>query len=103
MKQGKGFLGKVLIFIMVMVMSLASTPGVFAYTVEDDGEPVHEYIVQQAMALYDHFYDNPELTNALGTIQSGARHEDVYDHITDRIGICDMFVTLFKILIPGIH
>jgi hypothetical protein len=90
-KQGKGFLRTVLIFVLVMVITLGGTQGAFAFMVEDDDEPVHEYIIPQAMALYSHFYDNPELNGALSTIQSGASHEDVFDHITDRLGI---YVTL---------
>jgi hypothetical protein len=54
----------------------------FAYLINDDGEPVHEYIVSQAAFILD----NPAINSALSTISAGARHEDVFDHITDRSG-----------------
>ena len=89
MKQGKGFLRMVLIIALVMVITLTGIQGVFAYTVGDDGEPVHEYIVEQAFVLFpDHGLSQ------LGTIQGGAEHEDLHDHIWDYYGFLGACLTL---------
>lgn len=78
------------IFILVIVVTLTGTRGVFAYTVGDDGEPVHEYISDQARALYT----NAEIDAYIDTIKSGAEHEDLHDHIWDRYGFAGACLTL---------
>jgi hypothetical protein len=86
MRQRKAFLRTVLVFALVMVVTLTGNQGVFAYTVGDDGEPVHEYIVEQAFVLFpDHGLSHLE------TIQDGAEHEDLKDHVYDRSGACTTY------------
>lgn len=90
MKQGKGFLQVVVPFFLVIVMTLMCAPGVFAYTVEGDGNPCHEYAVTVAASLIN----NPKINDALGVIRSGARDEDMKDHVTDRVGVFSLFLTI---------
>jgi len=80
----------VLILILVMVTTLAGSQGASAYTVEGDGNWVHEYAVQIAASLIS----NPEINDALGVIKSGARDEDMKDHVTDRVGVFSLFLTI---------
>lgn len=86
MQRSKGFLNIILTFMVVMLIGLACSPGASAYTVGDDGDPVHEYIVEQAFTLFpDHGLSN------LAKIQSGAEHEDLHDHVYDRSGACTTY------------
>jgi hypothetical protein len=79
----------VLIFVLVMVITLGGAQGVFAYTVEDDGEPVHEYIAEQALAIYAASHPNSEIELWFPTvIKIGAGNEDLKDHVYDRSGAC---------------
>ena len=81
----------------LLAMSMVSTgaPGVFAYTVGDGGnDPVHEYTVERAMALYQATQTNSEMSDYLGTIQDGTEHEDLHDHVTDRTGIFNLFLII---------
>jgi len=71
-------------------VTLLSITAVSAYTVGDDGEPVHEYISNQARALYT----NAEIDAYIDTIKSGAEHEDLHDHIWDYYGFAGACVTL---------
>ena len=90
MKRDKGFLSMVLIIALVMVTTLAGTLGVFAYSVGHDGEPVHEHIAQQALALYS----NAEINAYFANIESGAEHEDLHDHVWDYWGVGGACVTI---------
>lgn len=95
MKFKKNFLQGAVSVLLVTVMLLICTYNAAAYTVGDDGDdPVHEYTVEQGMALYVATQINPEMSSYLGTIQAGARHEDLHDHITDRTGIFNLFTTI---------
>ena len=92
MKQGKGFLRMIPIFTLVIAITLAGTQGVFAYTVEDDGEPVHEYIAEQALAIYAVTHPDSELELWFpGVIKIGAGNEDLKDHVYDRSGACTTY------------
>ena len=89
MKQGKGFLRMVPILILVVVVSFVGIPNLLGYTVTDDGEPVHEYIAEQALAIYAASHPGSELELWFpGVIRVGAGNEDLKDHVYDRSGAC---------------
>jgi PKD repeat protein len=48
-----------------------------AYKTEDSGDPIHEYIADQASKLYS----NAEIDSYILGIMYGARHEDEKDHV----------------------
>jgi hypothetical protein len=70
--------------LLVVSIVLASTPDVLAYMVYDDGQAVHETLVNFAMGLYQQHGLSNELPAYLATIRTGAEHEDLLDHVNDR-------------------
>jgi hypothetical protein len=78
---------KKLLTIAIALMIFVITPGVVAYSVSDDGEPVHEYIAEQALVLYASSHPNSEIELWFpGAIKVGAGNEDLKDHVYDRSG-----------------
>ncbi|NLO36357.1 MAG: hypothetical protein GX112_08390 [Clostridiaceae bacterium] len=80
MRKSKRLVGLVSVMVFALAVSLFPIQPAYAYLTIDDGEPVHEYIVDQAAAIANNF----AITSAINTIKEGARHEDVFDHVTDR-------------------
>jgi len=80
-------MNKKLLTIAIALVIFVITPGVVAYTVADDGEPVHEYIDEQALVLYASSHPNSEIELWFpGVIKVGAGNEDLKDHVYDRSG-----------------
>ncbi|MCP8322911.1 MAG: PKD domain-containing protein [Candidatus Methylarchaceae archaeon HK02M2] len=65
--------------LFVLAIGLTCIPNALAYSVGDDGQPVHEYIAFAALSLYS----NGEINDYFGQIYSGAGHEDLTDHVYD--------------------
>jgi parallel beta-helix repeat protein len=70
--------------VVVDIPGLMNTQHVEAYDIQDDGNPVHEYIVGRAIGLYlNELGWEDEFNYYYYTIQQGARHEDLCDHVWD--------------------
>lgn len=80
MRKNNRLVSLACVIVFALAVSLFPVQPAYAYLIADDGEPVHEYIVDQAAAIAG----NIAITSAINTIREGARHEDVFDHITDR-------------------
>ena len=78
----------VMALVMALLFGLMGTPRTVAYmTGPENDQPVHEYIAEQALALYS----NDEIAAYFGQIRHGAAHEDQKDHVYDRTLACTTY------------
>jgi len=78
---------KRLLTIIIALVLFVMAPGVYAYSVADDGEPVHEEICDEALVLYMVDHPGSEVEQMYTDyIRVGAGNEDLHDHVYDRSG-----------------
>jgi len=82
---------RILSLILLIAILLLSIQETFALWTNYDGhDPVHQYVNDTAIQIYQ--FD--ELVQHLSYVNEGARHEDLKDHVYDRYGIGDYWITI---------